>query len=284
MTNTTMSALREIQKIDERIHTVRREIGAFDERLAEVEEPALALEQELSQLRDRLNQMRSDARRLERGADEKRGRAEKMDQRLTRVSNLREEAAVRTELDLIRRAIEADEHEALQLLDQIRRLELTEEELNTRTAEERASVGPRQDALLSDRSAWQSRLGDLEDRRSEALGTVAVLERRVYDSFHASGRAVVVATLLDDGACGHCLGVIPLQIQNEVRRAEGLIRCEACGVILTTEPEPELDPALVEPLVSAADAIQAAEEGEGVEAGEDGEETAAESGTEADLA
>lgn len=268
MTNTTMSALRVVQKLDERIRDVKKEMGAFDERLAEVEEPALALEQELSQLRDRLTQMRSDARRLERGADDKRARAEKMDQRLTRVSNLREEAAVRTELDLIRRAIEADEQEALQLIDQIRRLELTEAELDARTSAARAEVGPRQDALLSDRASWQSRLSDLQNRRSEALGTVAHLERRVYDSFHQSGRSVVVASLLDDGACGHCFGVIPLQIQNEVRRAEGLIRCEACGVILTTEPEPELDPSLVEPLSSASADDEAGDlEGEPVEEG-----------------
>jgi hypothetical protein len=121
-----------------------------------------------------------------------------MDQRLTRVSNLREEAAVRTELDLIRRAIEADEQEALQLIEQIHRLGLNEEELQTRTEAERTGVGPRQETLLSDRGAWQSRLAELQGRRSEALGTVAVLERRVYDAFYHSGRSVVVASLLED--------------------------------------------------------------------------------------
>jgi len=279
MTHTTMSALREVQKLDEKIKEVKKEIGAFDERLAEVEELSLSLEQELTQLRDRLTQMRSDARRLERGADDKRARAEKMDQRLTRVANLREEAAVRTELDLIRRAIEADEQEALQLIDQIRRLELNEEELSARTEAERSGVGPRQEALLSDRRSWQTRLTDLQKRRAESLGTVATLERRVYDAFHQSGRSVVVASLLEDGACGHCFGVIPLQIQNEVRRAEGLIRCEACGVILTIEPEPELDPSLVEPLSTASASDDALEtEVESVE----GDASSAEPG--ADLA
>jgi predicted nucleic acid-binding Zn-ribbon protein len=274
MTNTTMSALREVQKIDEKIREVKKEMGAFDERLAEVEEPALALEQELSQLRERLTQMRADARRLERASDDKRARAEKMDQRLQKVSNLREEAAVRTELDLIRRAIEADEQEALQLIDQIRRLEVTDEELQGRSAAARAEVGPRQAALLADRDTWQTRMADLQSRRAEALGSVAAVERRVYDAFHQSGRSVVVATLLEDGACGNCFGVVPLQTQNEVRRAGGLIRCEACGVILTTEPEPELDPALVEPLTSASAAVEEAaedaESGEGMDETESG--------------
>jgi predicted nucleic acid-binding Zn-ribbon protein len=36
-----------------------------------------------------------------------------------------------------------------------------------------------------------------------------------------------------DGACGNCFSVIPLQLQNEVRRGGAMVRCEACGVILT---------------------------------------------------
>jgi predicted nucleic acid-binding Zn-ribbon protein len=56
---------------------------------------------------------------------------------------------------------------------------------------------------------------------------------------------VIVAALLEDGACGHCVGVIPLQVQNEVRRGSDLIRCDACGVILTAQPESAIDPELV---------------------------------------
>ena len=94
MTNTLMGSLREVQKLDERIHEIGCALSVFDERMAEVEEPALALESELSQLTGRLTQMRTDAQSLERSADAKRVRTEKMDQRLNRVSNLREEAAV----------------------------------------------------------------------------------------------------------------------------------------------------------------------------------------------
>jgi len=249
MTNTTMGSLREVQKLDERIREIRIEMRAVDERLAEVEEPALALEAELTQLRERLRQMGADARKLERSADEKRARAEKLDQRLTRVSNLREEAAVKTELDLIRRAISGDEQEALQLLDQIRRSELAEADLAARTGQAREDVEPSQAALRAERDALGRRLEEFEARRTEVLDHVNSTERRVYESFHQSGRAVVVAALLEDGACGNCFGLIPLQIQNEVRQASTLIRCEACGVILTAEPEPVLDSALTEPFV-----------------------------------
>jgi predicted nucleic acid-binding Zn-ribbon protein len=184
--------------------------------------------------------MKADVRRLERASDDKRARAEKLDQRMNRVSNLREEAAVHVELDLLKRAIDADEHEALQLIGQIQRTEQTVEELGTSARAARAEVEPRQRTLRADRQAYSERMELLLGRRTEVLAHVGPPERRVYEAFHGSGRKVVVTSLLDDGACGHCFGVIPLQLQNEIRRREGLIRCENCGVILTTEPEPTI--------------------------------------------
>ncbi len=240
MTSTATGSLREVQKLDERIREIRKALTVYDERLIEVEGPALALETELSQATDRLSQMNADVRRLERAADDKRARAEKMDQRLNRVSNLREEAAVHTEVDLLRRAIDADEHEAMQLIDGIRRIEQTVEQLTENAKTARAGVEPRQRALRADRTAYAERMELLLGRRTEVLAHVGAQERRVYEAFHGSGRMVVVTALLDDGACGHCFGVIPLQLQNEVRRSTTLIRCENCGVILTTEPEPAL--------------------------------------------
>jgi len=239
-----IGSLREIQRIDERLREILEELRAFDDRLAEVEDPALRLESELKQLKDRLSNMEADARRLERSADDKRARAEKLDERLNKVSNLREEAAVKTELDLVRKAVTVDEQEALQLIDQIRRTQVAHEDLELRTRESREQVGPQQEVLLKEREGLSSLRKDLDRRREEKLAHVTPRERKVYDAFHQSRRAIIVASLLEDGACGHCYGVIPLQIQNEVRRGSDLIRCEACGVILTALPESAMDPEL----------------------------------------
>ena len=255
-----------MQKLDERITEIRSAVTAFDDRLAEVEEPALLAEKELSQLQERLTQMKADARRLERAADDKRERGGKMEQRLTRVSNLREEAAARTELDLIRRAIEVDEQEALHLIDQIRRLDVAEEELQERTSTAREEAERSQAALVAERSGFEGRMNELQARRTEILAGVTPMERRVYEAFHQSGRVVVVAALHEDGACGHCFGVVPLQVQNEIRQSGSLVRCEGCGVILTTEPPPELDPSLAAPVPQSAGSPDDGEGEEGVEA------------------
>lgn len=267
MTNTMMGSLREVQKLDERIREIGRALTVFDEKIAEVEEPALALESELAQLMGRLTQMRTDARSLERSAEDKRARADKMDQRLNRVSNLREEAAVQTELDLIRRAIEGDEQEALQMLEQIHRSETAAEALEAAATAARAEVGPQRAVLLGEREAYSVRMETFTKRREDILQHVGDAERKVYDSFHQSGRPVIVSALLDDGACGNCFGLIPLQLQNEIRRNESLIRCENCGVILTVEPEPVLEGDVLIPVELPQPGVEAIEESE-VEAAE----------------
>ena len=239
MTNSSMAALQEVQRLDRRIRELESAFQAFEPRLAEAEAPALELESELGGVQQRLAQMQADLRRLERSGEDKDVRMKKLEERLTRVQNLREEAAVQTELSLIRRAREADDQESFQLMDQIQRAEIVVEELERRTAEARAEVGPNRQALLDERSGIDQELAELRARRDVALEGVGRAERRVYDAFHASGRPVVVARLLDDGACGNCYSVVPLQIQQEIRAGTGLIRCEACGVILSAEIEEE---------------------------------------------
>jgi predicted nucleic acid-binding Zn-ribbon protein len=237
MTNLTMSALKDVQELDRRMRELEERIASFDPELAEVEEPALKLESEASQVRERLESMQADARRLERAAEDKRARVAKMDERLTQVSNLREEAAVRTELDLMKRALEADEKEALQLMEQIVRAETALDELDRRASEARTEVEPKQAELLAGRRELTEQLEDTRAQRDSALESVGDRERKVYDAFQASGRGVVVAGLTEDGACGHCFGMIPLQLQNEIRQGADLIRCENCGVIITPEPD-----------------------------------------------
>jgi len=237
MANSTMDSLRELQRIDQEVRKLKVEIEAFDPALAEVEEPALRLEGELGRHRTRLDQMKTDSRRLERGAEDKRDRMTRLEQRLTQVSNLREEAAVRTELDLVRGAVDAEEQEAMALFDQIRRLELTLEELESKAQEARQEVEPNQANLLAEREALRSQVADFQGRRVGLLEALGEAERKIYERFHQSGRQIVVAVLTEDGACGGCHSMVPLQRQNEVRRGVQMIRCEFCGVILTADAD-----------------------------------------------
>ncbi|MDE3004548.1 MAG: hypothetical protein OXU39_00420, partial [Gemmatimonadota bacterium] len=121
MSQQRRTALKELQKLDVSILDARDRIGGFDPLFEEVEEPALLLESELGTSRTRVKEMKLEARRLESSSDERRERIRKLEERLGSVRNLREESAVTTELEMVKRALENDETEALTLIDHARK-------------------------------------------------------------------------------------------------------------------------------------------------------------------
>jgi hypothetical protein len=226
--------LRELQEIDRKIAQGEDKLRAFDPKLAEVDEPALQLEQEVNTTRARLREMKVDERRIEHAADEKRQRVKKLQERLGQIRNVREEAAVSVEIDLLRRSLDGEEQEALTLIDQIRRLEVRLSEQEKALEQARAELEPRRQELLAARAEAERELAQLKEQRQTSASGLQPKQLRVYEGIRGGGRRQAVSELTPDGACGNCFSVIPLQLQNEVRRGGAMVRCEACGVILTT--------------------------------------------------
>lgn len=254
MTQQHRTALKELQTLDTRIHEARQRIAEFDPRFEEVEEPALVLEGELNTTRNRLKEMKLEERRLDSSTEDRRDRLRRLEERVGSVRNLREEAAVSAELDMVRRALQNDEQEALGLIDQLGKAEQRLAELEEAYAEAVRVVEPRREALIAERADAKGELERLEGERSVFAQSMNPDELRIYNAIRGGGRRAAVAELTQDGACGNCFGIVPLQHQNEVRHGQSLIRCEACGVILAA-PEPG----------SAADAAPAEVSGEATE-------------------
>jgi predicted nucleic acid-binding Zn-ribbon protein len=177
--------------------------------------------------------MRLEERRLEHSADDRRARSKKLQERLRSVRNLREEAAVRAEMDLLRMALEGDEQEALTLLDQIRKMEDRLEEEEVALEKARAAVEPTRLQLLQEQKAALEEFALLKEKRQSYAAQVPSPDLQSYERIRGGGRSVAVAPLTPDGACGHCFGMVPLQIQNEVRKGAVSLSCEACGVLLS---------------------------------------------------
>lgn len=246
MTEQTRSGLRELQRLDDAISKVAKKIADLDERLEEVEQPAQSLDNEVGTTRSRLQEMRVEERRVELAGDEKRTRVKKLEDRLQAVRNVREESAVTAELDMVRRAQEADEQEALSLLDQIRRLEDRLGEQSNALEEARAEVEPRRKELEVARAEAVEEQERLQKERDAFADTLADDELRVYEAIRGSKGRRALASLTEDGACGYCFSVIPLQVQNEIRHGTAMIRCEACGVILAAPGEEDEEPPVAE--------------------------------------
>lgn len=225
-------ALLELQELDEEIDRAEQTLAAFGPRLETLEAPALGYEREVNVTRERLAEMRSEIKRLEKAADQKRERLRQYEERLNRVRNVREETAARTELDLIRHAVEADEQEALELAEQATRTELRLDELEKQLTGSREQIAPQKEELLAERSHAEGKLKKLRNQRGGTAGKLTPDATRIYDRTRSSKRRRVLAQLTHDGACGQCYNVLPIQQQSEVRQARSIVRCEACGVIL----------------------------------------------------
>ena len=275
MSEHTRTHLKHLQQLDTQIATAKQAVQDFDPLFEEVEEPALALESELNTTKSRLQEMKLAERRLELASEEKGSRVTRLEERLGTVRNLREEAAVSTELDMVKRALQSDEQEAMTLLDQVRKMEDRLEEVEAAYAEAQVVVGPAREELIAKRDGAKDALASLETERETFTANMEPGELRMYEAIQKGGRRVAVAELTEDGACGNCFGMVPLQLKNEILHGSGLIRCEACGVILAA-PDPDAPaeeaPAPVQEAAVDESADDDAVEGDDNEAG-DGEET-----------
>ncbi|MGH7482762.1 MAG: zinc ribbon domain-containing protein [Longimicrobiales bacterium] len=221
-----------LQELDREIGDAEAKVSQYAPLLEELDTPLQALEQELATVRTALERIRAEARKLERGADEKQERLKKYEDRLMKVRDAREEAAARTELDLVRRAFEADEQDAVEALEQTKRAELKIEELEKKVAAMREELEPRRKEILDERAAAEANLGVLVDRRENQTVRLDAPIRQLYEQVRGGRTKQVLAELTLDGACGHCFSMIPIQRQTEIRRGTSIVRCEGCGVIL----------------------------------------------------
>jgi len=237
MTEERSRTLKELQDVDLHLERVQVRIAAFEPMLEEVDAPALSLEQEAETLKGRLKDMRLEERRLERSADDRRSRSRMLQDRLKSVRTLREEAAVQAEMDLVRKALEGEEQEALTLLDQIRKMEAKLEEVEEARTQARAEVEPHREQILAEKAQAQAEVQELKRRRQEYAQRVSRGDLQTYERIRGGGRSVAVASLTPDGACGYCFNIVPLQVQNEIREGKALIPCEACGVLLSPAEE-----------------------------------------------
>ena len=279
MTEHRRTALKELQTLDMQVVEAQKAIHAFDPKFEAVEQPALALESESERTRARLKEMELGESRLELSVQEKKTRQLRLDERVGSVRNLREEAAVTSELEMVKRALQSDEQEALALLDQIQKMKERLIEVDEELAAAKAEFEPAMAALVTARDEAKATLESLNGDREGYVADMLPGELKLYDAIRRGGRTIAVSEITEDGACGHCFGVVPLQFQNEILHGTALIRCESCGVILAA-PDPEAvaaeaaaaEAAEAEAAAAADDATEASDDSS--EASSDEEDTA----------
>lgn len=226
------ASLLALQELDDEIDRTELRLKEFDTLLAEAAAPVAQFTRDVESARTRLQELRAEATRLARAGDQKKERLKVYEDRLMRVRNVREESAARIEMDLIRRAVEADTTEHAQVSEQLTRTDLKLDELEKQLGKLEGEAAPKREELLAERAELESQVAVLRDRRENQATRLDTPSRRLYERVRGAKSRRVLAPLTDEGACGNCFNVLPLQEQSDVRRGQTLRRCEACGVIL----------------------------------------------------
>ena len=123
------ASLLALQELDDEIDRTEARLLEFEPKQAELDAPVASFTQEVEATRTRLQELRQDVTRLERAVEQNRTRLQHYEDRLMRVRNAREEAAARTEMDLVRRALEGDRAELQQQSEQTTRTDLKLDEM-----------------------------------------------------------------------------------------------------------------------------------------------------------
>jgi uncharacterized protein len=226
------AALLALQEIDDEIAVAQESVDAYAPRLESLEAPVMAVQRELEAASAKLEEMRADYVRLEVNAQQKEERLQAYHERLARSRTAREEAALRAELDLVRGALDADRADLQHVGEQTTRTDLKVDDLHRQFEKAEAAIAEERGRLLEERAAAEAAVAQLRDRRENLAVRLDPTSRRLYERVRGQRSRRVVAPMTDEGACGNCFNVLPLQEQAEVRRGETLHRCEGCGVIL----------------------------------------------------
>lgn len=226
------AALLALQELDAEIARAEARVQEFTPRIETMDAPVTTIERELDATRTRLEEMRTEYSRLERNAQQKEERLHAYQEKLTKARTSRDEAAVRAELDLVGSALAADRSDIRHVGEQTTRTDVKADDLQKQLDRARAEIAAEREQLIAERDAAQLELDQLRDRRENAAIRLDPQSRRLYDRVRGGRSRMVLAPLTEEGACGNCFNVLPVQEQTEVRRGESLRRCEGCGVIL----------------------------------------------------
>jgi uncharacterized protein len=226
------AALVALQELDDAIIQAQVRVDEFAPQLESLEAPVASVTREHEAAQTKLAELRAEIQRLERNAEQKRDRLRSYDERMSRVRNVREESAVRAEIDLVSRALDADVEDLRQLSEQATRTDLKLDDLQRQIERIRTEIATQRDELITARTEAETELAQLRDRRENQSVRIDPQSRRLYERVRGGRSRLALAPLTAEGACGNCFNILPVQEQTEIRRGERLHRCEGCGVIL----------------------------------------------------
>lgn len=229
--NLNVVYLVKLQKLDNRLHKLKRaeiegpqKVAALDEELISAEakvRASLELEEELKKKR----------RDYEREIEENEERIKKNLERQFRVKTNDEYTALLKEVDFFKDSNSKAEDKVLSLMDEVEKVEQENQDLKKWLDEQKESLTQRK----KDTEIWVSAsikdLTKLEAERADLVKDIPHVMMSTYERVYKRGGGLAVVPIIG-GTCQACHLQIPPQHFNELQRNDKLMTCVNCNRII----------------------------------------------------
>lgn len=229
------AALIALQEMDAEIAQAEQRVQDFSPRLDALEAPVRAVEREMTATQNKLDDFRAEQKRLEKATDRNQERIQAYQEKLAKIRGMRDEPAVRAEMEMVRRAADADEIDLKSATEQATRTDLKVDDLIRNLDKIQNDIKAEADQLREAQAEAESVVAGLRAKRENLAVRLDTPSRRLYERLRSGRSRTVLAPLTAEGACGNCFNILPVQEQVQVRQGKILHRCEGCGVILFEE-------------------------------------------------
>lgn len=231
-----LESLLNLQERDLAVEAIENEIRSFDPELER-------LDSELAEALDRLEAAQrgivdagTQRSELEEKIENFRVMQERRRQRLEWVRGAKEASTLMAELDLGRSVLAKEEAEWMRSADRVQEAEARAADAEKLVQEVREGQAARREEIEALKADCEDRLTAAQAEREAAAKQVKKPMRVRYERIH-QGRAPRVLYPLHNDACGHCFTNVPMHRRQELIGEEGIVMCEACGVLLYHDEE-----------------------------------------------
>ena len=226
-----LALLTTLQKLDDRLRSLRREQQALPRQLEAPEHAHQEACEELGSVQAEINRNERRQHDLEMELQSTQDALDKVQRKLREVKTNKEYSAVLAEIDAGKQRMMSMEDQLLQLMEQAEQKRqakgLQEQRVQAThdTLQEQGHIVEQASEILN-----QKILAEREKRHQAAVELSAEL-LKVYENLAAQNDGSVVVHL-KDGVCGGCHLKVQPQLVSEIRLQESLHTCPHCRLIL----------------------------------------------------
>lgn len=219
--------LVELQKVDDAIFAVKKELKQAPKELNDLEQRFAAAEEQRNKVLDKLAHIQEQQKRLSLEIDDDSVRIKKSKSKLMQVGNTREYHAMMREMDSMEKLNRTREEEKVALLEELQLQNDTLAEIDRTYSALKAELEVKREGLQERLDKAAAKLAELEQSRANTGSEVPQPVFMRYEFIRRRLEHPVIVPV-EEGVCSGCHIAIPPQAFIELQRGQQILSCPNC--------------------------------------------------------